>query len=118
MAFAGALIVMTGLAVLSFVISQLHKIVTLFERKTSADSDTLSAQVVASPVAIRFDPTDLDETEKRYRSLTAGMNDPFELSQLYKEAARQTLPHPHLSIRGLREAGIIVPVGDGLFTWK
>jgi hypothetical protein len=118
MAFAGALIVMTGLAVLSFVISQLHKIVTLLERPKSKKTKPLLEQVAASPVSIRFDPSDLAETEKRYRSITVEMQEPFELSELYKVAARHAMPHPHLSIRNLREAGIIVPAGDGRFTWK
>jgi len=27
------------------------------------------------------------------------------------------LPHPHLSIKYLQEAGVLVPQGDGTFTW-
>jgi hypothetical protein len=28
------------------------------------------------------------------------------------------LPHPHLSIQRLQEAGILVAQGDGTFTWN
>ena len=46
MALAGALIVMSGLSVLSFIISQLHKVLALLEnRKKTNDIDDTSASL-------------------------------------------------------------------------
>lgn len=119
MAFAGALIVMCGLTVLSFVISQLHKLVTFFEKKEAPEpeTETISAAIVVPPEPPHFDPGDIDATKKCYRALVKELGDTFELNALYKAATRQDLPHPHLSIRSLREAGIITPRGQGLFGW-
>ncbi|MEJ2331750.1 MAG: OadG family protein [Desulfobulbaceae bacterium] len=73
MAFVGALIVMCGLASLSFIISQLHKIIGLFEKK---------------------------------------------LVKLYEIFERENLPHPHLTISAFRDAGYLIPLGSGLFSWQ
>lgn len=118
MALAGAIIVMTGLSVLSLVISQLHKLVALFEKKDPAKTKGPAAAVPESPVAAAIsDPADMAETAKLYQTAAGELDREFELRQLYAVAAQKQMPHPHLSIRSMREAGIIVPAGDGLFTW-
>ena len=118
MALAGAIIVMTGLSVLSLVISQLHKLVALFEKKDPAKTKGPAANDPESPdVAVLSDPADMAETAKLYQTAASELGREFELRQLYAVAAQKQMPHPHLSIRSLREAGIIVPAGDGLFSW-
>jgi hypothetical protein len=118
MALAGAIIVMTGLSVLSLVISQLHKLAALFEKKDPAKTKAPAAAVPESPVAAAIsDPADMVETAKLYQAAAGELGREFDLRQLYAMAAQKQMPHPHLSIRSMREAGIIVPAGDGLFTW-
>jgi hypothetical protein len=117
MPFAGALIVMCGLTALSFVISQLHKLVTFFDKKEAPEPETISAAMLVPPESTHFDPGDIDATETCYRALVKDLGDTFELNALYKAATRQDLPHPHLSVRSLREAGVITPRGQGMFGW-
>jgi hypothetical protein len=117
MAFAGALIVLFGLAVLSFVISQLHKIVALIEnwgKKKPQVTEPQKETSAAQPPCF----LDISEAKERYRPLADACGVTFELARLYEIAIDSGLPHVHLTIRSLRESGILVPVGDGVFKWQ
>ena len=112
MAVTGTIIVMCGLSALAFIISQLHKIIGLFEEKKketpppvqpSADIDILN---------------DLAAAARLYQPLTAELGDSFQLARLYQIFERESLPHPHLTINAMREAGYLQPAGEGLFSWK
>ena len=46
------------------------------------------------------------------------MGNEFTLVDLHRVTKEVGLPHPHLSINRFRDAGILVPVGEGQFTWK
>lgn len=119
-AITGVLITITGLTVLAFVISQLHKVATLlengFDRQTNRTSGIkIRPQATAVPQTPLLD---LGEARKHLEPLTEGLGDSFELQHLYELANSSALPHVHLSIRSLREAGVIIPVGDGRFMWQ
>jgi hypothetical protein len=120
MAVAGALIVMSGLAVLSLVISQLHKIAAFLEKGVEKRSETKKAAQTApiETVALKRPAFDIDEAQARLKPLVAELGESFELTNLYELANSGELPHVHLSIRSLREAGVIVPAGDGRFVWR
>lgn len=119
MAITGSLIVMAGLAILSIVISQLQKIAALLEKGFQKRSDkTHAIKDRPQAIAVLKTPTlDLDEAQKRLEPLAAQLGDSFELQHLYELANSGDLPHVHLSIRSLRESGVIVPVGDGRYMW-
>ncbi|HHP7233455.1 MAG TPA: hypothetical protein ACFCUC_02400 [Desulfobacterales bacterium] len=117
MAFAGALIVISGLAVLATVISQLHRVAALLERprtKRRPDLEPPPPPKSPAPRASFSIETEID----RYRDLTEDLGDAFELQQLYHRAASEELPHVHLTIRSLREQGYLVADDKGLFSWK
>ncbi len=120
MAVAGALIVMAGLTVLSFVISQLHKIAALLEKGVDRRSTKKQALNTVPQEAVVPKPSsfDIDETKARFGPLAADLGEPFELTNLYELASSGDLPHVHLSIRSLRESGVIVPAGGGRFVWR
>jgi len=111
MAVTGTIIVMSGLAVLAFIISQLHKVIGLFEKKKAPPHVSLKA----SEVNIL---TDLEATTRMYRPLTKELGDTFPLAQLYRIFEKEGLPHPHLTIRALRAAKYLQRSGAGLFSWK
>jgi uncharacterized membrane protein YcjF (UPF0283 family) len=120
MAVAGALIVMAGLTVLSLVISQLHKIATFLEKGVERRSEKKQAvknapKKVVAPKSPAFD---IDEAQARLKPLAAELDDAFELTNLYELANSGELPHVHLSIRSLRESGVIGPTGGGRFVWR
>lgn len=119
MALAGAMIVFSGLIVLSLAIAQLHKLLELFEKKGDQAgalpvcSDELPAKIVKPGELL----TDLAALAETYRPLTAELDETFQLADLYEQALRNDLPHPHLSIKALRDGRFLVAQGDGLFTW-
>jgi hypothetical protein len=116
MAFAGALIVMVGLTVLALVISQLYKLAALFENRGRKPHRVDSIEEKTAPRNRFF--CELDDAQEIYRPLVEELDECFELKELYEMARQQDLPHIHLTIRSLRECGILVPTGEGLFSWK
>jgi len=119
MAVIGPLIVMSGLTILAIIISQLHKLVGLIERKEQGESvpKAETGSQDASKVPDRM-PDDIVEAAKLYQPLIDKLEQPFELYQLYDIAGDNQYPHPHLTINGLRDAGILQDEGEGLFTWN
>ena len=124
MAVVGASIVFLGLVVLSFVISQVHKILKFWEKRDEfLDQDKKQAQIeepktiIKTPVPKQRHLPTVPELASIYRPLVEQLNEPFDLLQLFEISNKMDLPHPHLSIKYLREAGILVPQGDGMFTW-
>ncbi len=121
MAAVGASIVVTGLSVLSFLISQLHHIIDLFENKDPDSalpkgSLTLYGEV-KNTIPERL-PVEVEEAAKVYVSFAMQLGDKFTLMDLYQLSNEVGLPHPHLSIRNFRDSGVLIPLGDGLFSWK
>jgi hypothetical protein len=124
MALVGATIVFSGLVVLSFVISQIHKILNLWEKReelfarSKDQSRPGEAQTVAGPVYKERRLPNVDELVSIYRPLVEQLKEPFDLVQLYEISNKMDLPHPNLSINRLREAQILVAQNDGTFTWS
>lgn len=123
MAAVGAVTVFLGLVVLTFVISQIHKILEFWEnwgktrnanqkraRKEDPQKDKAPAiQQLRLPTA--------SELCSIYRPLVEQLKEPFQLVQLYEKTKEMDLPHPHLSIKCLQEADVLVAQGDGTFIW-
>jgi len=127
MAIAGALIVFAGLVVLSSIISQLHKVLLFWEKKHPAfknnhklpENDKPEGQedTPVSPLPKEF-PTDLDEIARLYQPLIDEIGETFYLSDLYEIARKNDFPHPHITFTAFRESEILVPCGDGVFSWN
>lgn len=116
-AATGACIVFVGLASLSLVISQLHKLVALFDRPPKATVEVVIKEKAERPT--RPDcPSDINLTVQVYKPLIEELDPEFDLAELYALARKYHLPHPHLSIRCLRDAGKLQPLGDGVFRFS
>jgi hypothetical protein len=124
MAVVGATTVFFGLIALSFVISQIHKILDLWEnRGKKANGKKEAARLAekeksAPPAVIEKRLPAISELTSIYRPLVQQLAEPFQLVQLYEKTKEMNLPHAHLSIKSLQEAGILVAQGDGAFTWN
>jgi hypothetical protein len=123
MAIVGASIVFSGLVILSLVISQLHKLLKIWENKgtffnrnkrTSVNS---TEEVLDLNLPGRF-PSDINEAARLYHPLVEKLGQPFQLVQLYEVSRKKGFPHPHLTISLLRQAKVLVPEGDGVFIWN
>lgn len=118
MALTGALIVMLGLAALALIISQLHKVLAFFESKKQPQGQS-PAQYRSADVDIALDWLgDPAAAARLCQVFTTHLGADFKLTVLYKELERMDCPHPHLTIRSLRENGWLVPSGEGLFGWQ
>jgi len=123
MAVLGISIVFSGLVFLSLAISQLKKIIDLLEKKgkgpeqkdAPADDTLIPPEDFLSPEVF---PEDIHETALLYKPLFEKLGDTFQLSELYRLSQAGEYPHPHLTIKTLRQAQILIPVGDGNFTWS
>jgi hypothetical protein len=117
MAFAGALIVFSGLVVLALAIAQLHKLLNLIEKKASGAADDLDA-IIAETEAAAGPFGDVSVLSGVYGSLASELGETFQLSELFALAQAKDLPHPHFSIKTLREGLYLMPQGDGVFKWE
>lgn len=113
-AVTGACIVFSGLATLSLVISQLHKLVALLDRPAKVTVEVVVEE--AKPRRVAPDcPNDLEVAIRHFQPLFDELPPEFDLAELYVLAKKYHLPHPHLSIRCLRDAGRLEFLGDGTF---
>jgi hypothetical protein len=121
MAVAGTLIVISGLAVLAAVISQLQKIVAFLERSPTPSTETGAARATSAS-GLDYDPErpllDISRAVEHYRKATQDLGAQFELKDLFTIFYHSGFPHPHLTIRTLRENGYLVPGEAGYFTWR
>ena len=124
MSLVGIIIVMSGLAVLSFVISQIHKILNLwenraqyFKRSPPPPQITEAEEEQGSSTRAHFS-ADIHETARLYEPLIEQLNDPFQLVDLYRLSRDKGFPHPHLTITKFQQANILVSRGEGLFSWN
>ncbi len=117
-AVLGASIVFCGLAVLSLVISQIHRILKFFEgrKKPQAAPQSPPKKAPKTGPSVKRLP-EPRELVSIYRPLVEGLEEPFQLTQLYEHAAKMDLPHTHISISRLREAGVLASQGEGAFVW-
>lgn len=116
MAFVGILIVFTGLALLSLVISQLHKLLPVIE-KTDTSPQKPEPLPSGKPEHGEACPTDLKVQAALFEPIIEELGSDFPLTDLYVQTKEYNIPHPHLTISAFREASILVPLGEGIFTW-
>jgi len=124
MALAGALIVFAGLVVLSFAISQLHKILMIWDKKPTRlpEDEEMPLEEGPEGEGIIFlpkeFPSDINEIAQLYKPLIDEIGETFYLSNLYAIAKKNDFPHPHITFTAFRDAEIIIPHGDGVFAWN
>jgi hypothetical protein len=121
MAITGAIIVMMGLSVLAFIISQLHRLIDIIEKRKVKPSKAPSespVKTVLEPQAAPPPLSDMEQVLQRMQPLTLELGDTFDITTLYQVFIQNDDPHPHLTIRTLREKGYLVPCGNDLFSWN
>ena len=119
MALAGSIIVMSGLSLLSFIISKLHNVLELLENRKKPDSIEAPSTPEPKPVAtVDHDLSNLENSFSCYCDATAGLGNAFTLQDLFTVFQERDFPHPHLTIRTLKEQGFLVPADEGMFSWN
>jgi len=118
MAIVGAMIVFSGLVVLSLTIAQLHRIIAFFENRKKPTPDSESPEIlVTSTVPDQF-PVNIDEAVELYKPLIEQLGETFKLNDLYTISREKNFPAPHHGIKLLRQEKFLLPLGGGDFTWN
>jgi hypothetical protein len=118
MAGAGACIVLSGLAVLSFLISMIPRLTGYFEEKAQPPVETAIEESPPDLIVPEKLPDDIQAATRIYATLTADLGDAFTLIDLHRKSKTLGLPHPHLSINRFRAAGTLVSAGKECFSWQ
>ena len=118
MAAVGGSIVFSGLVILSFTISQLHKLLDLWDRRS-----TLFNKFKNEKESVQETPgiqvsKDIQETIRNFKLLTERIGEPFALPKLLDLSVKCGLDKPHSTINTLLTSKIIVPDGKGYFNWN
>ena len=119
MVAVGASIVFSGLAVLSFTIAQLHKILNLWDqRETLIEKFKRRGQKESCEIPPRLELTaDVQETVRQFKLLTQRLGEPFPLPRLLHLSEKCGFTKPHSTLNKLLTAKIIIPDGKGYFRW-
>ena len=118
MAGAGACIVLTGLAVLSFLISLIPRLTGFFEEKVHTPLEKAAEETKPKMIVPEKLPEDINAASTIYIAVTEELGENFSLVDLHRKSKEMGLPHPHLSINRFRDAGILVCRGKECFTWQ
>ncbi len=124
MALLGASIDFLGLILLFITISQIPRILAVMDKVVASFSKKEtpeSSQMVTNDSGLKIPehcPEDLNDAAGVYMPLFKELGATFQLTELYKIFQKNDLPHPHMTITNFRQAGILVPQGDGNFTWN
>ena len=121
MAALGITIDLTGLAILALIISRVPKLVGLMEKIGSLFKKSPKAPSPKQVVTAKSDARSAEGVHKIaeiYKDCAKGLGEVFQLAELYRSSEENGLPHPHLTIKSLREAGLLVSQGNGLFKWN
>lgn len=117
----GVSIVFIGLTLLSLSISQLHKILDIWETKekytNNRDRTTLPLTEVKTKPLRSMSANEL-ETIRQYKMIVDRIGHPFSLPKLLYLAKKIGLERPHSTINSLLVKKIIVSDGKGYFIWK
>ncbi len=128
----GILVVFSSLIILSVIISQLHRILAVWDKK----EDLLPGAMTLDGSQIKENekapssgrektiphphvcPGDINEIAAIWAPLVEQLDDPFLLADLYKLAVKNGFPHPHMTIQRLRQENILVPAGNRMFRFQ
>ncbi|ABW68085.1 hypothetical protein [Desulfosudis oleivorans] len=124
MAALGITIDISCLALLSFIISRVPAMIAFSERVGGAfrkNSLPIVEQPVTTPLAVPEHDFSVEGARRIaavYKDCARQLGSSFQLSDLYRVSREKGLPHPHLTIKTLRETGLLVTGSEGRFTWN
>jgi hypothetical protein len=139
MAALGILVVFSSLIILSIIIAQVHKLLDIWDNRkaliptseperaglqkaaagkpeTEKNKNVICKELLVAHAA--FCPENTHEIVDIWKPLIQKLEDPFHLADLYKIAAENDLPHPHLTINRLRREQILIPTENQKFTFN
>lgn len=123
MAFTGALIVFAGLVLLTTIIYIFPKILMLWEKRQIKLEQNHKMPIEDEPdekpdlSLPKLFPSDINEIAHLYKPLIEELGETFYLAEFYKISRKNDFPHPHITLAAFRDSEILIPHGEGVFTW-
>lgn len=120
MAVVGSAIVFASLVILSIVIAQIHKIVEFFENRKRINKKEITHTKSDGMIYKKDNLCHQNSIDaiQLYNPLFEQLGESFKLAELYKISNDNNFPHPHLTIKRFRQEKVLIPKGDGFFTWS
>lgn len=123
--FLGITIVFIGLTLLSLIISQLHKLLDIWENRTKTGKnafveDTAHPAVTEAEEKLQLEqlPCDQQAVVCQFKLLVDRLGTPISLPELLNYAQRVGMESPHSNLDDLLRKKVIVPDGKGFFNWN
>ena len=116
----GISIVFTALVTLSFIISQLHKALIIWEKKEEYVNKAKKFFAPPKKAAVHHKlkvSENFNESARQFHVLIQSMKDPFSLPKLILLAKKVDIGRPHNTVNDLLAAGLILPDGKGYYFW-
>lgn len=120
--FLGISIVFTGLVTLSIVISQLHKLLLLWEKRERVlkriKDFSFKGRIDPDEELIAKLPEDVQENAKHIKLLLTFVGQPINLPDLTRLALKRGIEIEHETIHHLLQNGLLSHNELGLFVWQ
>ena len=117
----GVGIVFVGLTLLSLMISQLHRILTIWDDRGRYLSRLRRSEQMGkkeSEIACIVIPPGVKESVRKYHMLVRRIGEPIALPQLLDYAERCGLDRPHSTLNDLIRSGVLIPDQAGFYLWS
>lgn len=121
MAALGITVVFASLVVLALIVSQLYKVLFLWEnRKLYYDKagKLISGFKSRQPAPAGPESEGLRESARQFSLLVRIMGEPFSLPKLIRTAEITGISHAHCTVSRLIAVNLIVPDQKGFFRWN
>lgn len=129
MAVVGVSIVFTALVTLSLIISQLHKLLLMWDDRRTYISKARRLFSLSKPKrgrALKKEEkksgvkyfADIEVSSRQFNILIQWMGEPFSLPELIRIAELLGIEHPYSTVSRLIESNLIIPDQKGFFLWN
>ncbi len=120
-AFVGITIVFTCLTLLSLTLSQLHKVLGLWDKRKDIVQGIKEKKEQKANLADSLKKSDvqvnLEDAARQFNILIKTMNDPFSLPELIDLAKKRGLNRPHSTVNAMLKVKLIIPDEKGYYHW-
>ena len=117
----GISIVFVSLILLSFAVSQIHKLIELWDKKKTSYQRVKKSQQKDQKTPSVSDltvPQDVQRASRQFKLLIEWIGEPFPLPKLLDLSEKCGLSHPHLTINEFIKCELIIPDENGYYIWN
>ncbi len=121
MAAVGIIIVFTALVSLSLIISQLHKLIALWDNRKAVAARLCGVFKDSGPAgepSAAAELFDMGESARQFHILIQAMGEPFSLPELIRIAESFGIKHPWSTVSHLIANNLIIADHKGFFLWN